>query len=102
MNIIKYAAGMILARINKKKCAEIYNNFTIPSAYFYDKNLDSLMDRLIRYYFVCKVKRLEHSTPGELEALHKNFWSKIDRYFTNTKNRADEVHIPAYRDIVCM
>lgn len=100
MNPIKYAAGLTFALLNKNRYRDIYNNFTIPNADFCDTRFDSYKDRLIRYYIACNAQRKAHKNPGELENLHKNFWSKVDKYFVSTKSRADEVHIPAYKDIV--
>lgn len=100
MNLIKYTAGLALARMDRQKFREIFNNFTIPDADFSDSHFDSYRDRLIRYYIACKAQKQEYKGQSEIEALHKNFWSKVDKYFVSTKSRADDVHIPAYRDIV--
>jgi len=99
MNRIKYLLGWVLAKLFPKKVDEVYNNFTIPNNC--DNNLNiHIVERLIRFYLASKMKKQECKISGELEAVHKSFWSKSETYFYNTKDRTEEVHIPAYKDIV--
>jgi hypothetical protein len=99
MDGVKYLVGSVLAKLFPKKVDEIRNNFTIPN-YFWDHLNAPIVDRLIRFYFAYKTKKQECKTSGELETIHRNFWSKADIYYSNTKNRTETVHIPAYKDIV--
>jgi SAM-dependent methyltransferase len=93
MDRIKYLLGWVLAKLFPKKVDKVYNNFTIP------ENGD-IAERLIRFYLAYKMKKQERNSQNGFEAVHKNFWSKSDTYFYDTKNRTEEIHIPSYKDIV--
>ncbi|MEA5479360.1 methyltransferase domain-containing protein [Pseudanabaena galeata UHCC 0370] len=99
MDRIKYALGLVLAKLFPKKADEIRKNFTIPN-YHWSNLKVPIVDRLIRFYLGYKIKKQEGKISDELESIHRNFWSNADTYFANTKNRTEEVHIPAHKDIV--
>jgi|GEM_PF-1301760 len=96
---IKYVVGWVLAKLFPEKVEKVYNDFTVASNCDSSQNVH-IVERLIRSYLADKAKKQELKIPGGLEAVHKNFWSKSDTYFYNTKNRTEEVHIPAYKDII--
>ncbi|WP_434685719.1 methyltransferase domain-containing protein [Pseudanabaena minima] len=99
MDRIKYALGLVLAKLFPKKADEIRENFTIPN-YLWSSRKVPVVDRLIRFYLGCKIKKQKGKISDELESIHRNFWSKADKYFADTKNRTEEVHIPAHKNIV--
>jgi hypothetical protein len=98
---IKYIVGWVLAKLFPRVVDDVCHNFTIPNwGQGGHRSGHPIVRRSIRFYLASKAKQQERSRPGGLEALHKEFWSKTDTYFSITKNRTEEVHIPAYNDIV--
>lgn len=96
MTTIKYLLGWVLAVMLPAKTTLLYNSFTIPQGWDDSKSVD----KLIRFYLSCRAKQEEREVPGKLEEIHRNFWAKTDGYFEETDNRAEEVYIPTYEDIV--
>ena len=101
MNTLKYIVGCVLAKLFPKLADEVRKNFTIPN-YSWDGhgNFRTTMKKFVRFYLAKDAKAQEQQNPGGLEAMHREFWNRTDRYFSVTRNRTEEVHIPAYKDIV--
>lgn len=96
MDTIKYFLGWGLSLIFPAQKARLYENFTIPL----DGSDSRFSDKLIRFYLRQRAKQEEQTDPGQLEAIHRNFWAKTDAYFDVTDNRAEDVFIPTYADVV--
>ena len=93
MDKIKYMMGLILAKLFPKKADELHNTFTIPD-YWINHQSGHYVDRFIRFYLGYKAKKQERKNPGELEAIHKNFWEKVDTYFSIYESRTETSYLP--------
>lgn len=78
------------------RTAALYDSFTIPQSW----DESRVTDKLARFYLSRRAKQEENKSPGKLEEIHRNFWAKTDGYFAETDNRAEEVYVPAYADVV--
>lgn len=99
MHQIKYFLGKLLSILFPAKTANLLENFTIPQDWN-GRGLDHTINKLIRYYLRYRAKQQEVESPGKLEEIHRNFWAQTDSYFDETQDRAAEVFIPNYADLV--
>jgi cyclopropane fatty-acyl-phospholipid synthase-like methyltransferase len=99
MDRLKFVLGRILAKLFKKRTENVKSNFTIPDYYWGINQPSNLIDRAIRFYIGQEIIDHHKIDNGYAEEIHKNFWSKTDRYFSETKERTEKAHIPAYQDI---
>lgn len=96
MDRIKYAIGSVLAKTLPNKANHIRNDFTIPNYFF---NSGHIVDKFIRFYVGHEALKEEIQKPGNLESIHKNYWSNTDFYFPNFR-RTDTIYINLYKNIV--
>lgn len=91
---------MILAKLFPRKTNNIRNTFTIPNYSNRDHFVNHYINKLIRFYLGYKMTKEEQENSGELEQLHKNFWSSTESYFTDYGSRTEGTYIPANKDLI--
>ncbi len=99
MTRTRILVGLLLAKVFPKRAEGVRKNFTIPDYWGNDRN-DRLIEKLIRPYIAYEARSQEQQTPGIVEGIHKDFWEHAKDYYSLSENRAHDVYIPAYKDLV--